>query len=278
MGKKNDALTSTLAAYAHLGFYDDQLRVLASNDKLPLEVEYHVSNALRRIDEDYVNKNEQQKIRTDLQNVLLKKLQNKSNKNAVRIWAFEALFTSFIYNPETDDSSLGDELEKALADLLNEPLNQVNGFIWSALKYSATDRLCPLRGLASRLRVNNQNKNQYAQQSLLASRQIQFNIPFGRNHRGFVDLRIVFENNRFVPSFVAAKFAVDGLRHETLRLPWAESATIMENFDQQMAEYFLRFDPLTNNTKVTDDYRNRAKANLPAGMKKAQNVSEDSHD
>jgi hypothetical protein len=65
------------------------------------------------------------RIRTDLQNLLLQQLQNKANKNAVRVWAFEALYTSFIYNPEEDDSTLADALEKALTDILNEPLNQV---------------------------------------------------------------------------------------------------------------------------------------------------------
>jgi hypothetical protein len=108
-----------------LGLYDDQVRRLAANDQAPLEVQYHALNTIRHICNDYIEANNQLKIRTDLQNLLLKKLQNKANKNAVRIWAFEALYTSFIYNPEEDDSTLGDSLEKALTDILNEPLNQV---------------------------------------------------------------------------------------------------------------------------------------------------------
>ena len=108
-----------------MGLYDDQVKRIASNDQGPLEVQYHALNAIRHICEDNVDDNSQLRIRTDLQNVLLKKLQTKTNKNAVRVWAFEALFTSFIYNSEEDDSTLGDSLEKALGDILNEPLNQV---------------------------------------------------------------------------------------------------------------------------------------------------------
>ena len=114
-----------LAASAQLGLYDDQVRTLAANDQAPLEVQYQALNTIRHICDDHINDAEQVKIRTDLQNLLLKKLQNKANKNAVRVWAFEALYTSFIYNPEEDDSTLADNLEKALSDILNEPLNQV---------------------------------------------------------------------------------------------------------------------------------------------------------
>ena len=117
--------TATLAAYAQLGLYDDQVRNLATNDQTPLEIQYQALNTIRHICEEYIDDANQLKIRTDLQNLLLKKLQNKTNKNAVRIWAFEALFTSFIYNPEEDDSTLGDNLEKALSNILNEPLDQV---------------------------------------------------------------------------------------------------------------------------------------------------------
>lgn len=273
-GDKNDVLTATLSAYAQLGLYDDQLRVLANNDKLPLEVQYHVSNAIRHICEDNVNANDQSRIRTDLQNILLKKLQNKSNKNAVRIWAFEALYTSFIYNPETDDSSLADDLEKALTDLLNEPLNQVNGYIWSALKYSALDRLCPLRGLASRLRVYHQNKKQFSEQATVSSRKVEIDLPLRKNYRALIQLSVVFENDRAVPSFIGTKFAFDGIRRETLRLPWIDGALIIENLDWNVADYFLRLDPLNPNTNVGDDYKTQAKANLPPGIKKLQSVSE----
>ena len=278
VGDKNDVLTATLSAYAQLGFYDDQLRLLASNDKLPLEVQYHVLNAIRHVCQDHVNTNDQLKIRTDLQNLLLKKLQNKSNKNAVRIWAFEALFTSFIYNPETDDSSLGDELEKALGDILNEPLNQVNGFIWSALKYSSLDRLCPLRGLASRLRVNRPNKKQFTEQATLSSRKLEIDLPLRKNYRAVIQLCVVFEDDRAVPSFLGAKFAFDGIRRETLRLPWIDGAVIIENLDWNVADYFLRLDPLNKNTNVGDDYKNQVKGNLPPGIKQLQNVSRSSLD
>ncbi|CAF4377381.1 unnamed protein product, partial [Adineta steineri] len=132
----SNVTTAVLAAYAQLGVYDDQVRTLAANDKAPLEVQYQALNTIRHICDDFIDDANQVKIRTDLQSLLLKILQNKSNKNAVRVWAFEALFTSFIYNPEEDDSTLGDNLEKALSEILDQPLNQVNGFIWSALKYS----------------------------------------------------------------------------------------------------------------------------------------------
>jgi len=108
-----------------LGLYDEQVRRLAANDQASLEVQYHALNTIRHICDDNIHDDKELKIRTDLQNLLLKQLQNKANKNAVRVWAFEALYTSFIYNPEEDDSTLGDALEKALTDILNEPLNQV---------------------------------------------------------------------------------------------------------------------------------------------------------
>jgi hypothetical protein len=115
-----------------LGLYDDQVLALAANDQAALEVQYHALNAIGHICENFIDDDKQLKIRTDLQNVLLKKLQNKSNKNAVRIWAFQGI-TSFIYNPEEDDSTLADRLEQTLSDILNEPLNQVklnfNSFI-----------------------------------------------------------------------------------------------------------------------------------------------------
>jgi hypothetical protein len=108
-----------------LGLYDEQVRRLAANDQATLEVRYHALNTIRHICDDNIDDDKELRIRTDLQNLLLKQLQNKANKNAVRVWAFEALYTSFIYNPEEDDSTLGDALEKALMNILNEPLNQV---------------------------------------------------------------------------------------------------------------------------------------------------------
>ena len=121
----SNVTTATLAAYAQLGFYDDQVKALAADDRAPLEVQYHALNAIRHICDDQIDDASQLKIRTELQDVLLKKLQNKANKNAVRVWAFEALYTSFIYNPEEDNPTLGDSLEKALSDILDQPLNQV---------------------------------------------------------------------------------------------------------------------------------------------------------
>jgi hypothetical protein len=270
----SNVTTATLSAYAQLGLYDDQVRSIASNEKLPLEVQYHALNAIRHICEDNVDDSSELKIRTDLQTLLLKQLQNKSNKNAVRVWAFEALYTSFIYNPETDDSSLADDLEKTLGDILNEPLNQVNGYIWSVLKYSSLDRLCPLRGLAARLRVHHQNKKQYLEQAPLSSRQVQIELPLRKNYRAVIHFSVVFENDRVVPSFLGGKLAFDGVRRETHRLPWVDGAVIIENLDWNVADYFLRLDPLNKNKDVDDEYKDKAKSGLPAGIKKLQDVSQ----
>lgn len=124
--QNSDAITAVLAAYAQLGLFDDQVRRLAASDQAPLEIQYHALNAIRHICDDYVSDDTEGKIRSDLQALLLKKLQNKANKNAVRVWAFEALYTPFIYNPEETNPVLGDSLEKALNAIVNEPLNQVN--------------------------------------------------------------------------------------------------------------------------------------------------------
>jgi hypothetical protein len=255
-----------------LGLYDDQVRNLAADDKAPLEIQYQALNTIRHICNDYIDDNNQLKLRTDLQNLLLKKLQNKANKNAVRVWTFEALYTSFIYNPEEDDSTLADNLEKAISNILNEPLNQVNGFIWSVLKYSSLDRLCPLRGLAARLRTHHNNKKQFSEQATLSSRQLQIELPLRRNYRAVIHLCVVFENDRAVPSFIGVKLAFDGIRRETLRLPWIDGALIIENLDWNVADYFLRLDPLNKNKNVDDDYKEKAKDNLPAGLKKLQEV------
>ena len=123
--KKTDVITSILAAYAQLGVFDEQVGRLANDDKAALEVQYHALNVIRNINEDYLDDKRVPRIRTNLQNLLLRKLSSKALKNAVRIWAFEALYTSFIYNPEEEDSTLGDALEKALGNVVNEPLNQV---------------------------------------------------------------------------------------------------------------------------------------------------------
>ncbi|CAF1498906.1 unnamed protein product [Rotaria sp. Silwood1] len=263
-------VTATLAAYALLGLYDDQVRSLAANDKVPLEVQYHAFNTIRHVCDDYVDDKNELRIRTDLQNLLLTKVQNKSNKNAVRVWAFEALYTPFIYNPEESDSTLADALEKALSDILDEPLNQVNGYIWSVLKYSSLNRLCPLRGLAARLRDHHDNKKQFAEQATLSSRHIEVELPLRRNYQAVIHLSVVFENDRAVPSFISAKLAFDGVRRETLRLPWFDGAFIIENLDWNVADYFLRLDPL--NKKVDDTYKEKTKNSLPPSLKRLQNT------
>ncbi|CAF4803307.1 unnamed protein product, partial [Rotaria socialis] len=125
----------------------------------------------------YIDDADELNIRTDLQKVLLEKLQNKENKNAVRVWAFEALYTPFIFNSEESNPTLSDDLEKAFSAILDEPLNQVNGYMWSVLKFSSLDRLDPLRGLAARLRVHHDNKKQFSEQSTLSSRHVELEIP-----------------------------------------------------------------------------------------------------
>ncbi|CAF1431772.1 unnamed protein product, partial [Adineta ricciae] len=270
-----EATTAVLAAYAQLGLYDDNVKALAADDKAPLEVQYQALNVIRHICDGFIDDKNEVKIRTELQNLLLKKLQNEANKNAVRVWAFEALYTSFIYNPEEDDSTLGDNLEKALSEILDQPLNQVNGFIWSVLKYSVLDRLCPLRGLAARLRSHHSNKKQFLEQATLSSRQIQVEVPLRQNYRAVVHLSAVFENDRAVPSFIGGQLAFDGIRRETLRLPWVEAAFIIENLDWNVADYFLRLDPLNKNKNVNDEYKENTKSKLPAGLKKLQETHDE---
>ena len=84
---------------------------------------------------------------------------------------------------------------------------------------------------------------------------------------------IVFENDRAVPSFLSVKFAFDGIRRETFRLPWIDGALIMENLDWNVADYCLRLDPLNKDQNVDDEYKEKAKKNLPDGVKRLQNVS-----
>jgi hypothetical protein len=114
-----------LAAYAQLGLYDQQVRNIAAGSDAPLEVQYHALNAIRHICDDNIDDANELSIRKDLTTLLLNKLQTKTNKNCVRVWAFEALYTSFIYNPEESDPTLSDKVESTLAAILNEPLNQV---------------------------------------------------------------------------------------------------------------------------------------------------------
>lgn len=149
---------------------------------------------------------------------------------------------------------------------------KVNGFIWSVLKFSSLDRLDPLRGLAARLRNNHSNKKQFAEQATLSSRHIELELPLRKNYRAVVHFTVVFENDRAVPSFLGFKLAFDGVRRETLRLPWLDAALVMENLDFNVANYFLRLDPL--NKKVDDTEKENAKNSLPDGVKKLQDVSE----
>ena len=142
------------------------------------------------------------------------------------------------------------------------------------LKYSVLDRLCPLRGLAARLRSHHSNKKQFLEQATLSSRQMQVEVPLRQNYRAVVHLSAVFENDRAVPSFIGGQLAFDGIRRETLRLPWVEAAFIIENLDWNVADYFLRLDPLNKNKNVNDEYKENAKSKLPAGLKKLQEVKQ----
>ncbi|CAM4823264.1 unnamed protein product [Rotaria magnacalcarata] len=268
-GAKNDTKTAVLSAYAQLGLYDDQVMSLAIDDTAPLEVRYHALNAIRYISSVYLDDTEQSDIRQTLQFRLLRQLENKANKNAVRIWTFQALYSPFIYDSEIS-YLFGGSLEETLQEIVDEPLNQVNGFIWSALKYSSLNPLCPLRGLAARIRVSHNTRKQFLEQATLSSRQIRFEIPLRKNDQAFIDISVIFENDRVVPSFLSAKLAFDGVRRETLRLPWVDVAIISENFDWNFADYFLRLDPLNRN--LNDDDKSRLKTNLPSKLKQHQDT------
>ena len=140
------------------------------------------------------------------------------------------------------------------------------------MKYSSLDRLSPLRGLAARLRVHHKNKRQFLEQATLSSRQIQIELPLLQNHRPFIDFRVVFENDRVAPSFISARLAFDGVHRETFRLPWIDGALIIENLDWNLADYFLRLDPLNQNKDVNDEYREKVRNDLPSGLKRLQRV------
>lgn len=99
---------------------------------------------------------------------------------------------------------------------------------------------------------------------------MQFELPLRKNYQAFVDISIAFENDRVVPSFIHAEVVFDGLRRETLRLPWIDVAIISENLDWNFADYFLRLDPLNKN--LNDDEKTRLKNNLPSGLKQLQDV------
>lgn len=142
------------------------------------------------------------------------------------------------------------------------------------MKYSSLDRRCPLRGLAARIRIHHADKKQYAEQATLSSRRVEVDLPLRKNYRAAIELNVVFEDDRVVPSFIGVQLAFDGIRRETLRLPWVEGAVIIENLDWNVADYFLRMDSLNKDKNVTDDDRNKAKSGLPAGLKKLQKVSE----
>ena len=141
------------------------------------------------------------------------------------------------------------------------------------LKFSSLDRLCPLRGLAARLRANHQETKQFAEQATLSSRRIQLDLPLRKNYRAAIRVCVVFENDRVVPSFFGVQLAFDGIRRETLRLPWIDAALIVENLDWNFADYFLRKDPLNNKQTATDDYKDNVKRTLPAALREKQNVS-----
>ena len=140
------------------------------------------------------------------------------------------------------------------------------------MKNSVLNRLCPLRGLAARLRAHHNNKKQFLEQATLSSRQIHVELPLRKNYRAVIGLCVVFEDDRAVPSFIGAKLAFDGIRRETRRLPWVEGALIIENLDWNVADYFLRLDPLNKDKNVKDDDKENAKSKLPPGLKKLQEV------
>jgi hypothetical protein len=118
-------MKAILLANAELGIYADQMATLANDNKAPLEIQYYILRALRNIRAEYLTETSVSKIRTQLQEILLRKLRNKDNSNAVRIWSFDALYTPFIYNPEEPNPVLSDTLEKEFEIIVNEPLNQV---------------------------------------------------------------------------------------------------------------------------------------------------------
>lgn len=97
-----------------MSLYDDQVKNLAAKDDASLPIQYHSLNVIRSMSSAYAN---DIVTRIGLQNLLWNKLNNKANKNAVRIWAFQALFSS--------KNELGSMLEKGLTRILDEPLNQV---------------------------------------------------------------------------------------------------------------------------------------------------------
>lgn len=128
----------------------------------------------------------------------------------------------------------------------------------------------PLQSLVQRLRIQPSYINKFSKQPILSSRQMQFELPLRKNYQAFVDISIAFENDRVVPSFIHAEVVFDGLRRETLRLPWIDVAIISENLDWNFADYFLRLDPLNKN--LNDDEKTRLKNNLPSGLKQLQDV------
>ncbi|CAF0993491.1 unnamed protein product, partial [Didymodactylos carnosus] len=272
-GKGTGVATSTLAAYAQLGVYDDNVKKCL-DDQLPLEVQFHALNVIKSINDKYLDDNEEKTFSRSLADILTKKLQNKSNKNAVRIWSFQALFTPLFYNPQLNPDT-ADKLEDAIGDLLKEKLNQVNGFIWSKLKYSATDRLCPLRGIAARLRAT-APRDQYSQIGTFTSREVKLSLPVGRKFIAKIDLQAIFENDRATPAFLSAKICFDGIKVDTSRVTWIDFAVIIENLDWNLAEYLIRLDPLANNT--TPEEKEKVKNTLPSPLKRLQEKRDQEED
>lgn len=127
------------------------------------------------------------------------------------------------------------------------------------------DRRCPLRGLAARLRTH-ANKKQYTEQATISSRRVHLDVPLRGNYQAALDLAVVFENDRAAPSFIAFQVAFDGVRRETLRLPWIEGAVINENIDENVAEYFMRMDPLNPNKDLNEEQKQEAKEKAKAGL------------
>ncbi|CAF3781277.1 unnamed protein product [Rotaria socialis] len=139
---------------------------------------------------------------------------------------------------------------KSRQDNIKDADNKIKQFkqaiLGGSLKYSS---LSPLRGLAARIRVSHNNRKQFLGKATLSSRYIRLEIPLRKNYQAFVDVSVIVENDRVVPSFLSVKLAFDGVRRETLRLPWT---------------------PLNKN--LNDDEKSRHKTNLPSRLKQHQDT------
>lgn len=116
------------------------------------------------------------------------------------------------------------------------------------------------------------DKKKYTEQATLSSRQVQLDIPLRKNYRAALEASIVFENDRATPSYISLSLSFDGIRRETRRLEWVKAAMVIENLDWNVADYFLRLDPL-NPKQSDDEAKETIKRNLPPALKRLQDVS-----